>query len=62
MLENFPGGMITVKSKTLKISTHGGYAAETESNFCVHISSTETNDDIDAVLENFPVIYFCNKK
>ena len=37
-------------------------AAETESNFCVHISSTETNDDIDAVLENFPVIYFCNKK
>ena len=53
-------------SKTLKISTQVGYvrslAAEIESNFCVHISSTETNDEIDAVLENFPVVYFSNKK
>ena len=37
-------------------------AAEIESNFCVHTSSTETNDLIDTVLENFPVIYFSNKR
>ena len=40
--------------KNFNTSSVRSLAAEIESNFCVHISSTGTNDDIDAVLENFP--------
>ena len=36
-------------------------ASEVESNFCVNIPNNNTTNDIDAVLENFPVIFFSNK-
>ena len=51
----------TQKYKKFNSSRVRSLAAEVESNFHVH-SSTETNDDIDAVLENLPVIYFSDKK
>ena len=36
-------------------------ASEVESNFCVNIPNNNTTNDTDAVLENFPVIFFSNK-
>ena len=36
-------------------------ALEVESNFCVNILNNSTTNDIDAVLGNFPVIFFSNK-
>ena len=36
-------------------------ASEVESNFFVNIPNNNTTNDTDAVLENFPVIFFSNK-
>ena len=58
----FPDVSQRLKIKNFNSCWVSSFSAEIESNFCVHTFSTETNDDIDAVLENFPVIYFSNNK